>query len=172
MDYFTLFGLPIHYDVDGSLLLSSYQELQRQFHPDLFATQPERKRLLAVQQAAMVNDAYQSLKHPLKRAEYMLSLHGFDPCNEQHTMFDAAFLMEQLELREQLDAISHQEQADAVLADFANQLTAMTRQRMAQMQSELAQTSWSAVADTVRKLRFLNKLQQQLEQLEEQLLDC
>ncbi|MGL9719504.1 co-chaperone HscB [Symbiopectobacterium sp.] len=171
MDYFTLFGLLVHYDVDGSLLLSRYQELQRQFHPDRFATQPERERLLAVQQAATVNDAYQSLKHPLKRAEYMLSLHGFDLSNEQHTMRDTAFLMEQLELREQLDAISHQEEAEAALADFANQLTAMTRQRTAQMQSELAQASWSAAADTVRKLRFLDKLQQQVEQLEEQLLD-
>lgn len=171
MDYFTLFGLPVHYDVDGSLLLSRYQELQRQFHPDRFATQPERERLLAVQQAATVNDAYQSLKHPLKRAEYMLSLHGFDLGNEQHTMRDTTFLMEQLELREQLDAISHQEDAEAALADFANQLSAMTRQRTAQMQSELAQASWSAAADTVRKLRFLDKLQQQVEQLEEQLLD-
>ncbi|MBG6242085.1 MAG: co-chaperone HscB [Candidatus Symbiopectobacterium sp. Dall1.0] len=171
MDYFTLFGLRVHYDVNGSLLLSRYQELQRQFHPDRFATQPERERLLAVQQAATVNDAYQSLKHPLKRAEYMLSLHGFDLSNEQHTMRDTAFLMEQLELREQLDAISHQAEAEAALADFANQLTAMTRQRTAQMQSELAQASWSAAADTVRKLRFLDKLQQQVEQLEEQLLD-
>lgn len=171
MDYFTLFGLPVHYDVDGSLLLSRYQELQRQFHPDRFATQPERERLLAVQQAATVNDAYQSLKHPLKRAEYMLLLHGFDLGNEQHTMRDTAFLMEQLELREQLDAISHQANPDAALVDFADQLTAMTRQRTAQMQSELAQAFWSAAADTVRKLRFLDKLQQQVEQLEEQLLD-
>ncbi|WP_291971124.1 co-chaperone HscB [Candidatus Symbiopectobacterium sp.] len=171
MDYFTLFGLPVHYDVDGSLLLSRYQELQRKFHPDRFATQHERERLLAVQQAATVNDAYQSLKHPLKRAEYMLSLHGFDLSNEQHTMRDTAFLMEQLELREQLDAISHQAEAEAALGDFSNQLTAMTRQRTARMQSELAQASWSAAADTVRKLRFLDKLQQQVEQLEEQLLD-
>lgn len=171
MDYFTLFGLPVHYDVDGSLLLSRYQELQRQFHPDRFATYPERERLLALQQAATVNNAYQSLKHPLKRAEYMLSLHGFDLGNEQHTMRDTAFLMEQLELREQLDAISHQRDAETALADFASRLTGMIRQRTAQMQSELAQASWSAAADTVRKLRFLDKLQQQVEQLEEQLLD-
>lgn len=101
----------------------------------------------------------------------MLSLHGFELGNEQHTMRDTAFLMEQLELREQLDAISHQTDAEAALADFANQLTAMIRQRTTQMQSELAQASWSAAADTVRKLRFLDKLQQQVEQLEEQLLD-
>lgn len=171
MDYFTLFGLPIRYDVDGSLLLSRYQELQRQFHPDRFAAHPERERLQAIQQAATVNDAYQSLKHPLKRAEYMLSLHGFDLSNEQHTMRDTAFLMEQLELREQLDGIPRQANADAALAEFATQLNSMIRQRSEQMQTELAQESWAAAADTVRKLRFLDKLQQQVEQLEEQLLD-
>lgn len=171
MDYFTLFGLPVRYDVDGSLLHSRYQELQRQFHPDRFAARPERERLLAIQQAATVNDAYQSLKHPLKRAEYMLSLHGFDLSNEQHTMRDTAFLMEQLELREQLDGIPRRTDAEAALVDFATRLTAMVRQRSTQMQAELAQESWAEAADTVRKLRFLDKLQQQVEQLEEQLLD-
>lgn len=171
MDYFSLFGLPVHYEVDGSVLYTRYQELQRQFHPDRFATHPEHERLQAIQQAATINDAYQSLKHPLKRAEYMLSLHGFDLGNEQHTLRDTAFLMEQLELREQLDGISRQQDADAALADFAAQLLIMIRQRSEQMQAALAQASWDEAADAVRKLRFLDKLQQQVEQLEEQLLD-
>lgn len=171
MDYFTLFGLPVHHEVDGSLLLSRYQELQRQFHPDRFASRPERERLLAVQQAATVNDAYHQLKHPLKRAEYMLSLHGFDLRNEQHTLRDTAFLMEQLELREQLDAIPRLPDAQAALSAFAASLAILLRQRTAQMKAELEDGSWPAAADTVRKLRFLDKLQQQVEQLEEQLLD-
>ncbi len=65
MDYFTLFGLPVRYTVDGSLLASRFQDLQRQFHPDRFANQPERERLMALQQAATINEAYQALKHPL-----------------------------------------------------------------------------------------------------------
>lgn len=60
MDYFTLFGLPARYRVDASQLTSRYQELQRQFHPDRFASQPERERLMALQQAATINDAYQT----------------------------------------------------------------------------------------------------------------
>lgn len=117
MDYFTLFGLPVRYPVDGSLLASRFQDLQRQFHPDRFASQPERERLMALQQAATINEAYQTLKHPLKRAEYMLSLHGFDLGNEQHTLRDTAFLMEQLELREELDGIERKAD-DAALAAF------------------------------------------------------
>ncbi|AVJ18859.1 co-chaperone HscB [Serratia rhizosphaerae] len=169
MDYFTLFGLPVRYPVDGSLLASRFQDLQRQFHPDRFASQPERERLMALQQAATINEAYQTLKHPLKRAEYMLSLHGFDLGNEQHTLRDTAFLMEQLELREELDGIERKAD-DAALAAFGERLAAAVRQRSAQMVQQLDSEQWTDAADTVRKLRFLDKLQQQVEQLEEKLL--
>ncbi|AUG99940.1 co-chaperone HscB [Pectobacteriaceae bacterium CE70] len=171
MDYFTLFGLPIRYNVDGSLLVSRYQELQRQFHPDRFAASPERERMMSLQQAATINDAYQTLKHPLKRAEYMLSLHGFDLMNEQHTLQDTEFLMEQLELREELDAIEHQSDIDIALSAFSDRLNGMIHQRSEQMQRELDDESWAVAADTVRKLRFFDKLQQTVEQLEEHLLE-
>ncbi|MCO7253073.1 co-chaperone HscB [Dickeya oryzae] len=171
MDYFTLFGLPIRYKVDGSLLASRFQELQRQFHPDRFAASPERDRMMALQQAATINNAYQALKHPLKRAEYMLSLHGFDLSSEQHTLHDTAFLMEQMALREELDEIERRPDAESALAAFAQRLQGMTCQRSEQMVSELDAESWSDAADTVRKLRFFDRLQQQVEQLEEQLLE-
>ncbi|WP_413502362.1 co-chaperone HscB [Serratia proteamaculans] len=170
MDYFTLFGLPVRYPVDGSLLASRYQDLQRQFHPDRFASQPERERLMALQQAATINDAYQTLKHPLKRAEYMLSLHGFDLGNEQHTLRDTAFLMEQLELREELDAIERKADAETLLASFSARVNETVKQRSALMVQQLDSQQWVDAADTVRKLRFLDKLQQQVEQLEEKLL--
>ncbi|WP_027711303.1 co-chaperone HscB [Dickeya chrysanthemi] len=171
MDYFALFGLPIRYNVDGSLLASRFQELQRQFHPDRFAASPERERMMALQQAATINNAYQALKHPLKRAEYMLSLHGFDLSNEQHTLHDTAFLMEQMELREELDEIERHPDAESALATFAQRLQGMIRQRSEQMRRELDEESWSDAADTVRKLRFFDRLRQQVEQLEEQLLE-
>ncbi|CNI42321.1 co-chaperone HscB [Yersinia mollaretii] len=171
MDYFTLFGLLPRYQIDGNLVTTRYQELQRQFHPDRFANQPERERLASLQQAATINDAYQTLKHPLKRAEYMLSLQGFDLGNEQHTMHDTAFLMEQLELREELDAIERQPNAEALLAEFNRRLALMTQTRSQQMVEQLDQQQWESAADTVRKLRFLDKLQQQVEQLEERLFD-
>jgi molecular chaperone HscB len=176
MDYFTLFGLPVRYSLDVSQLAARYQDLQRQFHPDRFATQPERERLMALQQAATINDAYQSLKHPLKRAEYMLSLQGFDLRNEQHTLRDTAFLLEQLELREELEVIEHRSanaqcaDAENALAAFAARLKHSVAQRSAQMVQELDAMQWPQAADTVRKLAFLYKLQQQVQQLEEKLL--
>ncbi|OKP03976.1 co-chaperone HscB [Xenorhabdus eapokensis] len=171
MDYFTLFGLPARYAIDREQLVTRYQELQRQFHPDRFANQPEREKTLALQQAATINDGYQTLKHPLKRAEYMLSQQGFDLSNEQHTMQDTAFLMQQLELREELDAIEHRVDSETALNDFSSRLNKMIKTRSEQMEQQLNAAEWSIAADTVRKLRFLDKLHQQVEQLEERLLD-
>ncbi len=91
MTHFELFGLPIQYELDGSLLSSKFRDLQRQFHPDNFAMASERDRLLSVQKAAQINDAYQALKQPITRAEYILMLNGFDIKGEQKTLQDPGF---------------------------------------------------------------------------------
>lgn len=95
MDYFTLFGLSAQYQVDIQALTSRYQDLQRRFHPDKFASGTQAEQLAALQQSATINQAWQTLRTPLNRAEYLLSLHGFDLASEQHTVRDTAFLMEQ-----------------------------------------------------------------------------
>lgn len=170
MDYFTLFGLTPGYGVDTQQLATRYQELQRQFHPDKYAGRPQAEQLLAVNQSATINQAWQTLRHPLLRAEYLLLLNGFDLANEQHTVRDTAFLMEQLELREELDGIEQASDA-AALESFAGRVTSMVKSRSAQMVQELDGLQWEQAADTVRKLRFLDKLQHHIEQLEEKLND-
>lgn len=171
MDYFTLFGLTQNYAIDSEQLTQRFQDLQRQYHPDRFAASSEQEKMQALQKAATINAAYQSLRHPLKRAEYLLSLHGFDINNEQHTMHDTAFLMEQLELREELDNIENNANALDLLAVFMKNVKKMQQDRSLLMVNELDAMQWDKAADTVRKLRFLDKLQQQAEQLEERLLD-
>ena len=82
MDYFTLFGLPARYQLDTQALSLRFQDLQRQYHPDKFASGSQAEQLAAVQQSATINQAWQTLRHPLMRAEYLLSLHGFDLASE------------------------------------------------------------------------------------------
>lgn len=170
MDYFTLFGLPVGFTINSELLATRYQELQRQFHPDKYASRPQAELLLAVSQSATINQAWQTLRHPLLRAEYILSLNGFDLANEQLTVRDTAFLMEQLDLREELENIEQAKDGDR-LESFTAKVNAMVKTRSAQMVEQLANQDWTQAADTVRKLRFLDKLRSQIEQLEEKLLD-
>lgn len=72
MDYFTLFGLPASYTLSLEQLAVRYQDLQRQYHPDKFASAPAAEQLAAVQHSATINQAWQTLRHPLTRAEYLL----------------------------------------------------------------------------------------------------
>ena len=170
MDYFTLFGLQPGFALDSEQLAARYQELQRQYHPDKYASRPQAEQLAALSQSATINQAWQTLRHPLTRAEYLLSLHGFDLASEQHTVRDTAFLMEQLELREELDEIEQAKDTDR-LESFMQRVKGLYNARHQQMVTELDSEAWTQAADTVRKLRFLDKLQSQSEQLEEKLLD-
>ncbi|EHF5179214.1 co-chaperone HscB, partial [Salmonella enterica subsp. enterica serovar Typhi] len=136
MDYFTLFGLPARYQIDTQALSFRFQDLQRQYHPDKFANGTQAQQLAAVQQSATINQAWQTLRHPLTRAEYLLSLHGFDLASEQHTVRDTAFLMEQLTLREELDDIE-QSKDDARLESFIKRVQKMFDARLQQMVEQL-----------------------------------
>lgn len=171
MDYFTLFDLAFSYSIDLAQLTRRYQELQRQYHPDRFANQSESDKLYALQQAATINAAYQALKHPLKRAEYILTIYDIDINNEQYTMHDTAFLMEQLALREELERIESRVQVEEALALFSSRLAKTIKRHLQEMEKQLHDEQWINAADTVRKLRFLDKLQQQVEQLEERLFN-
>lgn len=171
MDYFTLLGMPNRFDIDKQQLVLNYQELQRQYHPDRFAGKSDKEQTQAISHASTINQAYQTLKNPLSRAEYMLLLQGIDIANEQQTMQDTAFLMEQLTLREELDDIEHSCDAESLLADFSARLAKMYTLRHDEMVKTLDNQTWDVAADNVRKLRFLTKLKEQVEQLEERLFE-
>lgn len=104
-NYFELFGLPVVFQLDQNDLVERYRKLQRAAHPDRFANSSERERRLSIQKAAFVNQAFQQLKSPLQRARYMLELRGVQFDDARETNVEPAFLMEQMEYREALEAI-------------------------------------------------------------------
>ncbi|EKO3862098.1 co-chaperone HscB [Vibrio harveyi] len=170
MNHFELFGLPSQFQLDGSLLSSQFRELQKRFHPDNFATASERDRLMAVQKAAQINDAYQILKHPISRAEYILAENGTEIRGEQQTMQDPMFLMEQMELREELEDIADSPDPESALFDFDSKVSKMYKQHLASVEQELDQGLWAEAADRVRKLKFIAKLKNEIELVEDKLL--
>ena len=170
MNHFELFGLPSQFQLDGSLLSSQFRELQKRFHPDNFATASERDRLMAVQKAAQIYDAYQVLKHPISRAEYILAENGTEIRGEQQTMQDPMFLMEQMELREELEDIADNSDPESALFDFDSKVSKMYKQHLASVEQELDQGLWAEAADRVRKLKFIAKLKNEIELVEDKLL--
>lgn len=118
IDHFARLDLPVRFDVDGAELDRRYFALQRQLHPDRFATRTARERAISQSQAVALNEAYETLKDPLSRAEYMLRLNGVevnpDGCN---TVRDPSLLMEQMERREALAEADTPEAVEAIIAE-------------------------------------------------------
>jgi len=100
---FELFGLPEQFAQDRAAIDARWKDLQREAHPDKFAAQGHAAQRVAMQWAVRVNEAYQRLKDPIKRASYLCALNGHPIEAEKNTAMPADFLMRQMEWREELD---------------------------------------------------------------------
>lgn len=101
--YFELFGLELAFDIDAKRLHSEQQRLQAIFHPDRYVNASEQEKRISVQQASRINEAFDILSNPVKRARYMLELSGMELNDESETTSDTEFLMEQIAIREEID---------------------------------------------------------------------
>ena len=168
MNYFELFSIPATFSVDQTRLSETYRELQKQYHPDKFAMHSDSERLNAMQKSTEINDAYLTLKNSCLRAQYLLLLAGYDI--ELHkSLQDTDFLMQQMQWRETIASFTEddEDEIELFIEEIQKQLTALEARIALQLQSN----DLEATADSVRKLKFMLKLQIELELLEEKLFD-
>lgn len=165
-DYFTLFGLSPQFDIDAEALAPRWRELQQLHHPDKAEPNSAAQRE-AVQYSALINSAYQTLRDPLLRARYLLSLAGHGLDNESTTVADTDFLMAQMDLREQLDDADSLEALAALRQEVQEWQQSLARE----FAIDYAEHDWSEAADTVRKWQFMGKLLEEVKRLRERLED-
>ncbi len=168
MNYFELFSIPVSFSVDQSQLSVTYRELQKQYHPDKFTMQADSERRAAMQKSTEINDAYQTLKNSCLRAEYLLLLAGHD-IELQKTLQDTNFLIEQMQWRENMASFTPDDEDE--IASFAENIQERASALEAQIALQLQDEDFEATADSIRKLKFMLKLQSELELLEEKLFD-
>jgi len=161
-NFFRLFGLSECYLLDNAQLDLQYHALQTRVHPDKFAHLPESERRLSMQWATRVNEAYQTLRRPISRARYLLSLHGVDTQEETNTAMPVDFLMAQMEWREAVEAA--QQSGDIGQLE---KLESRLQQEVQYLQESLAvkidhEHSYAAAAEGVRKLKFMEKLAEEI----------
>lgn len=77
-DYFTFFGLPRKLNLDVAAMEKDFYELSRKLHPDLNARAGSQEQEWSLQQSSLLNDAYRTLKDPIKRTQYLLQLEGVE----------------------------------------------------------------------------------------------
>ena len=168
-NYFELFGLPVGYQVDNAELASRYRSLQKVVHPDRFAAADAQSQRVSLQNATLVNEAFETLKDPLRRAQYLLSLHGRGSDVETNTLHDPGFLMQQMEWREALADVPRAEDPHARLDTLLLEIAGMLRTQVAELAILLDSPSaehLDAAGQAVQRMQFLNKLHAEAEGVE------
>ena len=158
-NYFELFQLPCALEVDARQLTERYRTLQRELHPDRFAAAGSQEKRLAAQAAAHVNQAYRTLSDRHERATYLLQLQGVVVDDEKDTSTDAEFLMQQMELREGLEELDGLPEVEA----FGDRLEREAGTLWEDFGACYAGERWPEARESLLKLRFYRRLQQQLQ---------
>ncbi len=162
-NHFELFGLQPAFAVDQQALERSYREIQSRVDPDRFAHAGDAERRASLQWTTRVNEAYRSLKNPVQRASHILALHGVDVAFESNTAMPAAFLGQQMELREALEnAIQRKDvkSLDALQKSLARDKEVLEKKLA---QSIDADQDYQAASGLVRELQFLEKLEAEID---------
>ena len=167
--HFDLFGLPPAFALDKEALEKAYREIQSQVHPDRFAHAGDAERRASLQWTTRVNEAYRILKDPVQRAKHILELHGVDVEFETNTQMPTDFLLQQLELREELEAA--QQKKDASLLDALKKSLEGQKQLL---ESEIGNAidqkkNYAGAAGPVRKLMFLDRLDSEIDSAYEEI---
>jgi molecular chaperone HscB len=151
---FELFNVPVQFAQDAAAIDARWKELQREAHPDKFAAQGAAAQRLAMQWSVRINEAYQRLKDPLKRATYLCELHGAPINAETNTAMPADFLMQQMEWREALDDAETLQNIE----EIALELNQNEREQLSKLEQLIdVQKDFVAASRQVRSLMFTER---------------
>lgn len=151
-NYFELFNLPEKFQIDSVKLQENYRSIQKEIHPDRFATSTENEKVQSMIKSTQVNDAYQTLKSPTKRAKYILSLHK----SVEKITLPPDFLMQQMEWEEHLEDI---EKNNKELDQFKLAINKKYKEYSLLLSKQIDNDqNWNEAAITIDKLYFVEKL--------------
>ena len=157
-NYFELFGLAPSFNIDLATFETNFRKIQSASHPDRFVASTASEKLSSMQLATLANEAYQTLKSPANRAQYLLELQGITAISETNTAMPTDFLMQQLEWREALEDAK----ADKNIVALEH-LHAEIQSDGKALQANLVdlldiKKDYSTATDTTRKLIFIDKV--------------
>jgi molecular chaperone HscB len=153
--HFELFGLAPAFALDAARLEAAYRGIQAEVHPDRYARAGDAERRASMQMTTRVNEAYQTLKSPVRRAKYLLALNGVDVAFETDTSMPEDFLLQQMDLRERLEDAKDAAALDALSLHLHEERQKLEKQIGQQIDSA---RDFAGAKPLVRKLMFLERL--------------
>lgn len=167
-DDFTLLGIKRSFQIERAQLDGAWKALQARVHPDRFAAEGGAAQRVAMQWAVRVNEAYQRLKDPLKRAAYLCELAGVPVQSDSNTAMPGAFLMQQMQWREDLEDANTPQGVE----QLSDEVQADRRARLARLTHLIdVEANAPAAAQEVRALMFIDRLLEEIDARLEQYED-
>jgi molecular chaperone HscB len=164
--HFELFGLAPAFTLDLARLDAAYRDIQSQVHPDRYAHAGDAERRASMQMTTRVNEAYRTLKSPVLRAKYLLEQQGVDVAFETNTAMPTDFLVQQMELREQLEEAKDAASLDALVLRLNNERQELEAQIADQLD---ARNDLEGAKVSVRKLMFFDRVGEEIDEAYESL---
>lgn len=162
MNSFATFGIEPTFALDLNALAVRYRDLQSAVHPDRFANATDAEQRAAMARAVEVNDAYYTLKDPVRRAMHLLTLQGIDALAASDTSMPVDFLMEQVEWREALADARLKEDTDR-LEELAAEITSILRSLGDTFDAAWRGEHLTVATTLARKMRFMQKLAEEVD---------
>ena len=160
-DYFRFFGLEQRFNIDFATLNQAYLAIQKEVHPDRHARGSDTEQRLAMQMATLANTAFQTLKNPIQRGLYLCQLHGVDAHLETNTAMPAAFLMKQMDWRENLE---DQDEDLGALEALAQEVDQSKQDTLAEITQAIdGAKNYGRAAELLRGLLFIHKFALELD---------
>ncbi len=169
-NYFELFGFTESFEIDQGQLAEKYRAFQNTLHPDRFVNGTDQERRIAVQNTAFINEAYETLKSDLKRSHYLLKLRDIEFNADTETSSDGEFLMQTMELHEQIEEVSNASSPQAVLDGLntlSNQLKLDQQKLISQFSDQYENNNFNSAKETALKLQFYERLSNQVRKKQE-----
>ncbi|MEJ2115312.1 MAG: Fe-S protein assembly co-chaperone HscB [Gammaproteobacteria bacterium] len=169
-NYFELFGFTESFEIDQDQLAEKYRTFQSVLHPDRFVNGTDQERRIAVQTTAFINKAYETLKSDLKRSHYLLKLSDIEFNADAETSSDGEFLMQTMELHEQVEEVSNASSPQAALDGLhtlSNQLKQDQQNLISQFSDQYRNNDLNAAKETALKLQFYERLSNQVRKKQE-----
>lgn len=154
MDYFTLLGMKAAFAIDPQTLESAYFAQQRLYHPDRFVKKSPEERQAALLRCVDINAAYETLKKPLLRAQYLLHLQGIEVGTDSDTVKPSTrLLMETMQWREAID----EAETPDLLKQWDHLLNDLHTKTQDAIASSYQNADWTAMAEETLRLGYIVK---------------
>ena len=157
-DHFALFNMAPTFDIDTNKLELAFHALQNKLHPDRFCSRSQKEQTFSLAHAAHINSSYTTLRDPLARARYLISLHKPELLSEETTVTDTTILMEILELRERVADTDDSEE----LFQIYQEVAVKKAQTIEKLSAAFKREDYNAANDAVNTLSYYYSLNKEL----------